>query len=41
MKKKKLIITWVFVALIILTVIGIILLAVENSRYDPGPGPAA
>ncbi|MBE6603602.1 MAG: hypothetical protein E7636_04630 [Ruminococcaceae bacterium] len=38
MKKKKLIITWVFVALIILTVIGIILLAVENSRYDPGPG---
>ena len=38
MKKKKLIITWVFVALIILTVIGIILLAVDISRYDPGPG---
>jgi hypothetical protein len=38
MKKKKLIITWIFVALIILTVIGIILLAVDSFRYDPGPG---
>ncbi len=38
MKKKKLIITWIFVALIILTVIGIILLAIDSFRYDPGPG---
>ena len=38
MKKKKLIITRIFVTLIILTIIGIILLAVDIFQYDPGPG---